>query len=174
MSEAFKRTGILYGRLGLNTPAATIEARYPGIETAAKALTLEQLPELLLVMYGRTTGIDTVGFLDHFRTDPTFDVRFTDREAALLATAIADYAMTEGLELGGEMALAIVTASVGGMRQPSVSSEILSIADEALVPTRRIRRSRPAGARSSLSHRRSRTPWRRSRPSSLYTTTSRK
>lgn len=133
MSEAFKRAGILYGRLGLATPAAIIEGRYPGIEAAAKALTLEQLPELLFLIFGRTAGLDEISFFDHFRTDPTFDVRAADKEAALLAIAIADYAMTEDMDVGGEVALSVVTASVGGTRRPVVASEILSIADEVLV-----------------------------------------
>jgi hypothetical protein len=130
MSEAFKRAGILYGKLGLETPGEKIEARYPGIQAAAEALTLEKLPEILKVMFG-CPGNTEAAFLEHFRSDPTFDVRTSDKEAALLATAIADYAMIES-DIGGEVALAVTTGAVGGMRPLAVTSGILDIADQAL------------------------------------------
>jgi hypothetical protein len=131
MSEAFKRAGVLYGRLGIATPPEQIKGKYPVIEAAARMLTIEQLLELLLVLFGRTEA-GTVGFLEHFRSDPTFDVRPADKEAALLATAIADYTMTEELDIAGEVALSVITAAVGGMRSPAIASDILSIADKTL------------------------------------------
>lgn len=132
MSEAFKRAGILYGKLGLTTPAAIIEGRYPGIEAAANALTIERLPELLLTLFGKASA-DGADFLNHFAaSDPTFDVRPTDKEAALLAAAVADYAMTEELDIAGEIALSMTTAAMGGIRPPAIASNILSLADEVL------------------------------------------
>jgi len=131
MNEAFRRAGVLYGKLGLTTSSALIESRYSGIEAAAKALTVEQLPELLLVLFGKTNAAK-VDFLEHFKNDLTFDVRPTDKEAALLATAIADYAMTEDIAIGGQVALLVTTAAVGGMRPPAVPSDVLSIADATL------------------------------------------
>lgn len=132
MSEAFKRAGILYGKLGLTTPATLIEGRYPGIKAAAEALTIEQLPELLLALFGKASA-EKADFLEHFSaSDPTFDVRPTDTEAALLAAAVADYAMTEELDIASEVALSVTTAAVGGIRSIAVPSNILLIADEIL------------------------------------------
>jgi hypothetical protein len=148
MSEAFRRAGILYGRLGLTTPSTLIEGRYPGIKAAAEALTVELLPELLHVLFGRT-GAEEVGFLEHFRSDPTFDVRPADKEAALLATAIADYAMTEKLGIAGEIALSVITSALGGMRQPAVASDILTIADETLT-AKQAERQEPPGRRNKI------------------------
>ncbi|WP_022674626.1 GTPase-associated system all-helical protein GASH [Novosphingobium sp. B-7] len=130
MSEALKRAGILYGKIGLNTPRETIGARLPAIAAAGEAVSAESIPELVGVMLG-THDAEDAGFLEHFRADPTFDVRPADKEAALLATAISDHAMIES-RWSGELALAILTASVGGMRSFSIPSDILTLADEAL------------------------------------------
>lgn len=152
MSEAFRRAGILYGRLGMTTPSELIKGRFPAIEAAAKALTIERLPELLLVLFGRTRA-EKADFLEHFRSDPTFDVRPADKEAALLATAVADYTMTEELDIAGEVALSVVTAAVGGMRLPAVASDILSIADKALTEAQGIQQAPLAAIRRLLRQR---------------------
>ena len=132
MSEALKRAGVLYGKLGITPPASLIESRYPGIEAAARALTLEELTELIKAMFGLSGDATEAAFLRHFGADPTFDVRPADKEGALLATAVADYTITEGLNLCGEVALTIITAGMGGMRPPAVPSDILAIADAGL------------------------------------------
>lgn len=149
MSEAFKRAGVLYGKLGLATSAALIEGRYPGIEAAAEALSLDNASELTKTIFGLSGDTTSPAFLTHFASDPTFDVRSTDEEAALLATAVADFAMTEDLEIAGEIGLMIVTASIGGMRSPRVASNILTIADAALTKSQGQQKEAP-GRRKNL------------------------
>ncbi|WP_186237674.1 GTPase-associated system all-helical protein GASH [Burkholderia gladioli] len=144
MSEALKRAGVLYGKLGITPPVSLIESRYPGIEAAARALTLEQLPELVKAMFGLSGDAKEAAFLGHFSEDPTFDVRPADKEAALIATAVADYAITEGLDLGGHVALTIITAGMGGMRPLSVPSEICAIADAGLTARQSGQTEKPA------------------------------
>lgn len=159
MSEAFKRAGVLYGKLGLATPAALIEGRYPGIEAAARALSLENASELTKAMFGLSGDVASAAFLEHFGSDPTFNVRPADEEAALLATAVADFAMTENLEIAGQIALMIVTAGMGGMRSPRLASDILAIADAALTkaqekqanaPSRRQKLATPASLTTAI------------------------
>lgn len=142
MSEALKRAGILYGKIGLDTPRETIEARLPGIVAASETVSGEGILELVAVMLG-THGEDDASFFEHFRTDLTFDVRPTDKEAALLATAISDHAMIES-EWSGELALTILTASVGGMRAFAIQSDIQALANDALVANQAYEFTRPS------------------------------
>src|SRR5271156_6246952 len=133
MTSAIRRMGILYGKLGLATDAGLIEKRAAGVEAAAKALKVEHIGELLRILFGLRGATKPAGFLTQFsEVDPTFDVQPSDYEAALLAGSVVAYEMEKGTDITGKLALCLVTASFGGIRQPIVDNQLISIGDQTL------------------------------------------
>jgi len=131
--QSIKRMGILYGRLGLSTDPELIERRGAGVRAAAEALQEEDIIGILKAAYGLGTEDGAFAFLSHFSSvDPTFDVRPSDREAALLAASVVDYVIEDEAEDSAKLALAMVTGSCTGVRSPAGHVELIGIAEKAL------------------------------------------
>jgi len=125
--------GVLYGKLGLSTPEATIAARGRGIELAGKAFDQEHLTDVLACAFQFGTKDEPVPLGAKFsEEDSTFDVRQTDKEGGLLASTLLSYEMQSGTGFAPDVALALVTASFGGIRKQPSDPEIVEIADKLL------------------------------------------
>lgn len=132
MSTAIRRMGVLYGKLGLSTDRALIERRAEGVKAAAEALEIEDIPAILRAVFG-LGGAQVAGFVEAFsKQDPTFDVQPGTKEASLLASAIAAYKIEAETEISGTLALALVTASVGGMRPPAHDDQLIVLGEKIL------------------------------------------
>lgn len=133
MMQSIKRMGILYGKFGLATDAALIEARGIGVEAAAAALNFDGIPELLRYVFGLARDGATPAFFEAFsEKDPTFDVQPADKEAILLATSIASYELENDTNVSGVLALCLMTASMGGVRKPALDEQLLVLAERTL------------------------------------------
>ncbi|WP_219097711.1 GTPase-associated system all-helical protein GASH [Pseudomonas sp. UMAB-40] len=133
MMQAIKRMGILYGKFGLATDAALIEARGVGVEAAAAALNVDGIPELLRYIFGLVRDGAPPAFFEAFsQKDPTFDVQPADKEAILLATSIASYELENETNVSGMLALCLMTASMGGLRKPVLDEQLLVLAERTL------------------------------------------
>lgn len=160
MSSAVQRMGVLYGRLGLSTAPALIQSRMAAVPKAADSLCISGLPELLRAAFGLCGTNATGEFLAAFsQEDPTFDVRPDDKEAALLAGTIAAYGMEADTEISGDLALSIVTVSVGGIRQPRCDDQLVQLAENmlaeyqgqtAIAPPNRVAKKMPQSLSDSI------------------------
>ncbi|MCW5704596.1 MAG: hypothetical protein KIT82_18680 [Bradyrhizobium sp.] len=128
MMEAIKRLGIAYGKLGLSTDAELIGRRGEGVKAAAGDLRMEGIGPLVMAAFGVGSGDGRFAFLQNISTDPTFDVQPADREALLLAGAVAEYEIENGTDISADLALAVVTCACGGLRQPPLGDQLVVVA----------------------------------------------
>jgi len=126
--EAIKRLGIAYGKLGLSSDPGLIGRRGEGVKAAADALELAGVNSLVQAAFGIGASDERFAFLADFSSDPTFDVQPVDREALLLAAAVAEYEIENETEVSPDLALAIVTSSCGGLRQVAMNDQLLPVA----------------------------------------------
>ncbi|MBA4760008.1 GTPase-associated system all-helical protein GASH [Sphingosinicella sp.] len=144
MNTAIGRMGILYGKLGLSTPEATIAARGRGVELAAEAFDVEFLPDILACAFQFGTNDELLPLSEKFsQEDSTFDVRKNDKEGALLAATILSYEMQSGTEFGTEAAFVLVTACFGGIRKLTSDPEVIEIAEKHLANTQSLAAGAP-------------------------------
>lgn len=133
MNTAIGRMGVLYGKLGLSTPEATIVTRGRSIEAAGKAFDQDHLADVLACAFQFGTKDEALPLAEKFsEEDSTFDVRQTDKEGGLLASALLSYEMQSGSDFASDVALAVVTASFGGIRKVVIDPEVVEIADKLL------------------------------------------
>ncbi len=132
MTEAIRRLGISYGKLGLSTDPGLIGRRAEGVKAAAKDLKEDGLASLVQAAFDVGSGEARFGFLSHFEDDPTFGVRPGDREAVLLAGAVAEHAMEGGSGAGPTLALGVVACACGGLREPPLNDELVEISRRCL------------------------------------------
>jgi hypothetical protein len=131
--DALKQMGVAYGRLGLSTDVSTIDARARGIKAASAAIKISEVPNLIKCAYGFKTTATLAEFIDFFnKEDPTCALLAHDREASLLAATLLVYEMERERKLSGQIALAVVSASLGNMRKPQTDISLFSAADNAL------------------------------------------
>lgn len=130
MNDPAPNLAKLYSRLGLNTDAAVIARRESGAANAVENLEVKDLPDLMAGLFQIGQGGEGA-YLTAFEEDPGFEVRVGDKEAVLLAAVIANSAL-EYEELGGPTALAIRSASFGGVRLLEVENGLLNRADNVL------------------------------------------
>lgn len=143
--SSLKRMGVSYGKLGLATPASVIEARSAGVEASAAALVTEGIPELVSYIFDLKRGSGNADFLIPFgEIDPAFDVRPDDREALLLAAAVAGLEMENETHVSGELALCILTVSMGGARRPAFDDQLLQLAERTLAASQGEQKTAPA------------------------------
>lgn len=128
MMESIKRMGVAYGKLGLSTDPALIGRRTEGVKAAAGKLELDGIAPLVQAVFDVGSGDARFAFLSNFGGDPTFGVQPTDREALLLAGAVAEYEIENETEISPELALAVVAGSCGGLRQPPLNDHLVSVA----------------------------------------------
>lgn len=130
--NAIKRLGVAYGKLGLSTDPELITRRGEGVKAAADELQKEGIAPLVQAAFGIGVGADRFAFLSDFSADPTFGVQPTDTEAELLACAVAEYEIENETHLSAELALTVVTCACGGLRQPPLSGELVTVAHKYL------------------------------------------
>ena len=130
--EAIKRLGVAYGKLGISTDAGLIGRRGEGVAAAAGALKTEGLAPLVQSAFDLGSGDERFGFLSAFEIDPTFDVGPADREAGLLAGAVAEYEIENGTEHSAILALMVVTAACGNLRAPALNDRLVQVAHAEL------------------------------------------
>ncbi|QGY04584.1 hypothetical protein MMSR116_23740 [Methylobacterium mesophilicum SR1.6/6] len=126
--EAIKRLGVAYGKLGLSSDAALIGRRGEGVKAAAGALELAGIAPLVQAAFGIGAGEERFAFLTDFSGDPTFDVQLADREALLLAAAVAECEIENESEISPDLALAVVTSACGGLRSVPMNDQLLPVA----------------------------------------------
>ncbi|WP_233874697.1 GTPase-associated system all-helical protein GASH [Paraburkholderia adhaesiva] len=131
--EAIKRMGVLYGKLGLATQAALIEARGQGVLAASESISAEHVPGLVSCALGLKGMEADEKFWTFFsEKDPTFDVAPQDKEAALLAASTIACCLEAKCNFADYLSLCLVTASFGGVRPAVADGELLSLAEHAL------------------------------------------
>ncbi|MCY0854991.1 GTPase-associated system all-helical protein GASH [Cupriavidus sp. D39] len=131
--EAIKRMGVLYGKLGLATAPALIEARGAGLMAACDSLSNKHVPALVRQVLGLKGGELDESFWSPFaEKDPTFDVATTDKEAALLAGSAIAYCFEENLKIEDPLALCLVTAAFGKTRKAVADDQIVTQAEQRL------------------------------------------
>lgn len=128
MTDAIKRMGIAYGKLGLSTDSALIGRRAEGVKTAAGNLVPAGITLLVQAAFDVGSGEERFSFLSNFGGDLTFDVQPADREAVLLAGATAEYAMENEADVRRELSLAVVTSACGGLREPPMNEGLVAVA----------------------------------------------
>jgi hypothetical protein len=131
--EAIKRMGVLYGKLGLATQAALIDARGQGVLAASEGVTAKHVPGLVccaLGLKGMEAGEEFWKFFSE--QDRTFDVAPQDKEAALLAASTIACCFDSNCDFVDYLALCLVTASFGGLRPAVADGELISLAEQAL------------------------------------------
>jgi GTPase-associated system helical domain len=137
MSGAITQMGVLYGKLGLSTSAELIAARGKGVEAASKALTRGQIAPLVRCALGLVDADGLLPLAEAFsELDPTFDVRATDPEAALLCCSILALEMETAEAYGDEVALLLTAASFGGVRKPKGEAALIDTAEGLLANAR--------------------------------------
>lgn len=128
MNGAIKRMGVAYGKLGLATNQELIGRRTEGVKTAASKLALAGIAPLVQAAFDIGTGDARFAFLSDFQADLTFDVQPSDREAVLLAGAVAECEIESRTGISAELALAVVTCACGGLRKPPLNDQLVSVA----------------------------------------------
>ena len=126
--EAIKRLGVAYGKLGLSSDPGLIGRRGEGVKAAAGALELAGVAPLVQAAFGIGAGEERSAFLADFSGDPTFDVQPADREALLLAAAVAEYEIENETDVSPDLALAVVTSACGGLRSVPMNDQLLPVA----------------------------------------------
>jgi hypothetical protein len=130
--EAIKRLGVAYGKLGLSSDPDLIGRRGEGVKAAAGALELPDLALLVQAAFGIGSGEEHFAFLANFANDPTFDVKTADREALLLAAAVAEYEIENETEVSPELALMVVACACGDLRAAPLNDQLVAVARKYL------------------------------------------
>jgi hypothetical protein len=141
--NAIKRLGVSYGKLGLSTDPDLIARRGEGVKAAADELDKAGVAPLVQAAFGVGTDADSFGFLSDFSGDPTFGVQAGDKEAELLACAIAEYEIENGTDLSDVLALTVVTCACRGIRQPALNDQLIAVAEEQLAHSQGLNAPRP-------------------------------
>jgi len=130
--ESIKRLGVAYGKLGISTDAGLIGRRGEGVAAAAGAIESDGLAQLVQSAFDLGSGDERFGFLSAFEIDPTFDVGESDREARLLAGAVVEYEIENRTEHSAILALTVVAAACGGLREPALNDRLVQVAQTEL------------------------------------------
>lgn len=145
MMDAIKRLGVAYGKLGISSDPDVIGRRGDGVKAAADALELAGIAPLLRAAFDLGSGDERFAFLTAFSGDPTFDVKASDREAVLLASAVAEYEIENETTHSGVLALAVVTCACGGLRVPALNDQLVPIARKYLAQFQSQAAAKPKG-----------------------------
>lgn len=149
--EVIKRMGVLYGKLGLSTDPAVVEARYQGVVAACDKLGQNHVANLVGSALGLKGYAPSEEFLAFFsEKDPAFDVAPSDKEAALLAASAIAYCFAETLQVEDPIALGLATASFGGIRSAPTDDKLVQLAEEKLAELQTDAFSVPDDAKYSL------------------------
>ena len=113
----FKRLGAMYSRLGLQTPAELVSRRMEAAPAVLEVVTNERVTTLVRVAFGLAKPGEATFLVEGFSdADLTFHLVGDDEEVKLLATAVLAEMIEAPGPLAATCALAVVTASFGGVR----------------------------------------------------------
>lgn len=130
--EFINRLGVAYGKLGLSSDPGLIGRRGEGVKAAAGALELAGVAPLVRAAFNVGSGDERFAFLSAFADDPTFDVVASDREALLLAAAVAEYEIENETKVSPDLALAVVTCACRDLRAPPLNDQLVPVARKYL------------------------------------------
>lgn len=133
MNTAVNDMAVSFGKLGLTTDAATIDARGKGLVAAATKFGSGEVSDILSCALEANGSDDLFPFLEQFREhDPTFDVRMKDKEASLLAASLLSYEIQSETGLGEKLALVLTTTLFGGLRKIGSDPGLAKLAEKYL------------------------------------------
>lgn len=125
--------GPLYGQLGFETPAASVQLRLKAASAAAQGLTAEQFVPVLRAALGLPVLDDELApFRSHFTEDPTFAPEISSPEMRLLAAGILITAMREWPASAHKLPLLAATGHFGGTRAPAEFPTFVKTAEDEL------------------------------------------
>ena len=120
-----------YKAAGLSPSAETITLRQKPFEKIKEDIKTNVVVDVTRLYFGLPTADGAEWFRNAFaEADASFPVIYNAREIAVLSSCILEAAIEDGNDLA---ALAILTASVAGTRQPSVADGLVATARKALM-----------------------------------------
>jgi hypothetical protein len=143
MGKEFKKLGIVYKRVGLETEAEAINKRIAVLSALYDEIDTKQICLLTRCALGlMPTAAELQGFVDKAnQLDPSLGLTPTDREIAALATALLSELIADAEPLA---ALAVSTGLFGGTRTAGDDPELADSAHQALASLQQRREAAPA------------------------------
>lgn len=146
----FDGLGPIYAKMGIATAPEIIAVRKAAAEAGYKAFKTVHLASAIRGALGLGVDSGAKPLFDAMReNDPTLDLEPSDIEATALLGAILSAEMKLRKALGGLVALGIVTAAFGAVRQSPTHPQLVREAEETLANMQLVVSSRPTDVATS-------------------------
>ena len=131
--SSFDALGPIYAKMGIATSPEIIAARKAAADAGFQAFKQAHLGSAISGALGLGPDGEAEHLFDVMREkDPTLDLEPSDLEATALLSAILSAEMNVGDPLGGLVALGLVTAAFGAVRQSPTHPQLVEEAENAL------------------------------------------